>query len=604
MKKYLFNALCILALLAVTTPVMADDCSVTIGAARILYQQQKWEIAKMECEMYLKDCGYDAEVKQMLDDCNRHLNGNAPAPVSQSSGDDEEELSLFGNPAPAPAPAPQPAPQPAQQTSKSSKQSKSSKPSQSSQPTQPVVETGGGFGLELEEEDAAPAPAPTPQPVQPTPAPEPEPELEDESEPIYTPEPAPVYTPQPEPVYTPEPEPVYIPEPEPEPEPEMIMLPEPEPEPVQVVVAEPEPIQAQESVKEEEPIYTPEAVEKPKKEIIFKVSQSFLEFPEQGGESRIDVTSDEGWKVTDKPSWVTIQRKDNTLTIKVAANERFTAREGDIVLTNDNYVELRVVVAQERNSDYINLSAQLIDDTEGDGGRYTIKVSCNKTWKIGTLPEWCIVEPNGESLSIRLGANKSGAARQTQIVITANNSVLPAQVITVKQAAIHDYIVISPNIITSSGKSSIATVRVETDKAEYHIQGLPQWCSIKKQTAKEFIIEIADNSGGAAREAQCDVTIAGGKSEKLIIRQEDRLTYITVSPKIITASKRGGTITVNVKSSGAWRVVNLPDWLQVTAQTDNTFTLSIDENKINNPRRVSFSVSTGGVRESIEVRQE
>lgn len=591
MKKYLFNTLCILAFWAVSTPALAEDCSVIIGAARILYQQQKWEIAKMECEAYLKECGYNAEVQQILNACNQQLKGSTPAPVTQSSSDeDEEELSLFGNPSPAPAPQPQPA----QQSSKSNQPSKPSKPSQPSHSTQPTAPAAGvGFGLELEEEDeAAPAPTYTPQP---TSTPEPEPELEPEPEP------------EPEPVYTPVPEPVFTSEIEPEPEPEPIIIltePEPEPEPVHALVVEPEPTKAQESVKEEEPVYIPQPVERPRKEILFKVSKSFLEFPEQGGESRIDVTSDDGWKVADKPAWVTVQRNGNTLTIKVAVNERFTAREGDIVLTNDNHVELRVVVAQERNSDYMNLSAQLIDDTEGDGGRYTIKVSCNKTWKVGTLPDWCTAEQNGENLSIRLDANKSGAARQAQIVITANNSVLPAQVITVKQSPIHDYIIINPNIITSSGKSSIATVRVETDQAEYRIEGLPSWCTIKQQTAKGFVIEIADNSGGASREAQCDVTIAGGKSEKLLIRQEERLTYIMVSPKIITASKRGGTITVNVKSSGPWRVVNLPDWLQVTAQTDYTFTLSIDENKTNGPRRVCFSVSTGGLRESIEVKQE
>ena len=543
----------------------------------------------MECESYLKKCGYNAEVKQMLDGCNQHLNGSAKTPITASNDDEEEELSLFGNPSPAPAP------QPAQQSSKPSKSSKSSKPNQPTQLEEEKV--SGGFGLELEEEDdAAPAPTYNPQPVQPTRTSEPAFILEPEPEP----EPEPVYTPQPEPVYTSE----IAPEPEPEPEIILFTEPEPEPEPVHALVVEPESTKAQESVKEEEPVYIPKPAERPRKEILFKVSKSFLEFPEYGGEASIDVTSDDGWKVTDKPAWITVQRNANTLTIKVAVNERFTAREGDIVLTNDNHVELRVVVAQERNSDYMNLSAQLIDDTEGDGGRYTIKVSCNKTWKVGTLPNWCTAEPNGETLSIRLSANQSGAARQAQIVITANNSVLPAQVITVKQAPIHDYITINPNIITSSGKSSIATVRVASDKAEYRIQGLPYWCKIKQQTAKEFVIEIADNSGGAAREAVCDVVIDGGKSDKLVIRQEDRLTYISVSPKIITASKRGGTIMVNVKSSGPWRVVNLPDWCQVTDQTDTTFTLSIDENKTNNPRRVSFSVSTGGMRESIEVKQE
>ena len=640
MKKYLFHSLMTVALWAMSMPVMAEDCSILKGAAQILYQQQRWDIVKMECETYLKQCGYDAEIQKMLDDCNRHLNGSQtkpadkpqpketpketpkqspkpaaqpapkpqPQPVAQPAPspaveEEEEVLNLFGNPSPAPQQAPQ--------------QNKSGKSSKPAQPVQPVEEeplftpaptyntpastpSAGGFGVELvEEDDAAPAPTYTPEPAKPTYTPEP-------AKPTYTPEPVFIPEPEPEPepakpTYTPEP--VFIPEPEPEPEP--LILPEPTPEPVQVVVAEPEPVKQPETViKDEEPVYIPKPVERPRTEIIFRVSKSFLEFPERGGEAQVTVTADEGWKVTESPSWVNAQRKGNNVEIKVAANERFTAREGDIVLTNDNHVELRVVVAQERNSDYMNLSAQLIDDTEGDGGRYTIKVNSNKAWKTNTLPGWCTTEANGENLVIRLSANKSGVTRQTEIEVTAINSVLPKQVITVKQSPIHNYIVVSPNIITSSGRSSIATVKVESDQTEYRVEGLPYWCSVKQQTPTSFIVEIADNSGGDKREAQANVTVAGGKSDILIIRQEERLNYISVSPKIITASARGGIITVNVKSSGPWRVVNMPDWCQVTEETDNSFTLSIGENKTGAPRRVSFSVSTGGVRESIEVKQE
>jgi len=575
------------ALWAISVPVTAqEDCNVIMGAAKILYQQQKWDLVKMECETYLSQCGYNAEVQQMLDDCNRHLQPSSSAPQPA------EETPLY---TPAPA-ASTPAPT----------------------VSTPAPASTGGFGLELvEEDDDAPVPTYTPAPApQPTYTPEPVfiPEPEPEPEPLYTPEPTPVYTPEPTPIYTPEPEPepLYTPEPapvkepEPEPEPMLFVAPEPEPEPVQVVVAEPEPVKQPETViKDEEPVYIPKPVERPRTEIIFKVSRSFLEFPEQGGETQIEVTADEKWKVADKPSWVTAQAKDNkTLQIKVAANERFTDREGDIILTNENMVELSVVVAQARNSDYMNLSAQLIDDTEGDGGRYTIKVNCNKSWKATSLAGWCTAEANGENLSIRLTANKSGAARQTTIEVVAQNSVLPKQVITVKQSPIHNYIVINPNIITSSGKSSIATVKVESDHTDYRVEGLPFWCTVKQQTPTGFVIEIADNSGGDKREAQANVTIAGGKSSILIIRQDERLNYITVSPKIITASARGGIITVNVKSSGPWRVVNMPDWCQVTEETATTFTLSIDENKTGKPRHVSFSVSTGGVRENIEVKQE
>lgn len=444
-----------------------EDCDILMGAARILYEQGKWDIVKSECEAYLNQCGYNAEMQQMLDVCNILLK-------------------------------------------------------------------------KAEEPEPEPAPVLVPNVV---------PEAEEEL----------VLEPEPEPVYTPLPEP--------------------------------------------EPVYTPEPVDTPRGEIVFNVSRSFVEFGEAGGDAQIEVTADEAWSVQEAPAWVNATRSGNTLHIRAQRNERLTARENDIVLANAHGVEIHVVVAQERNSDYLNLSAQLVNDTEGDGGRFFIQVSSNKCWQIGTLPAWCKAETTGTALIIRLEANRTGAARQTEIELSVPYSAVPKKTILVQQAPTYNHISINPNLITSSGKRSAATVTVVSDQA-YTVENLPYWCTISSQDATSFVIEIDDNSGGGTREAECQVTVAGGKSATLTIRQKERYNYVSVTPTIITASRRGGVITVRVKSSGAWRVVNLPEWCQVTDETTGTFTLNIDANDTGVPRTASFSVSSSGVRENVEIKQD
>ena len=555
---------------------------------------------------------------------------SSPAPKTVQStntgfdlvDEESETLPLF-DPAPAPAPAP----------AKSTKSStKAQKPAPAPKPAvvtpEPDTET-----LQLFDEEPTPAPAPeqkptavTPEPdtetlqlfePEPTPTPEPEPvmmqEPETETLPLYEPEPTPAPAPAPEPEPEPEPvvmhepepvaapEPVFIPEPEPVVEPEPIKEPEPEP----IKEPEPEPVVAPEPIKEPEPEPepAPAPVDIPKKEVVFGVSKTLLEFGEYGGEKQVEVVSDETWKVVDAPAWVTTTRNGDMLTIKCAKNERLSAREGDVVISNEHLVELRVVVTQERNSDYLTLSAQMIDDTDGDGGWYTITVNSNKAWKVSAVPEWCKTERDGDDLLVKLAINKSGMMRETTIDVTVPGSSLEKKQIIIKQATIHDFLVLNPNIITSSGKASMATVKIETDLPNYRVEGLPYWCKVSHQTATSFVIEIADNAGGDAREAACKVT-AGDRSESLVIKQEDRLNYVMVSPKIVTASRRGGTITVKVTSSGPWRVVNLPDWCQVTEEGAATFKLNINENLTGAPRSASFSVSTGVVRESMEVKQE
>ena len=468
-----------------------------------------------------------------------------------------------------------------------------------------VQNTSTGFDLVDEESetlplfDPAPAPAPTPaQPTKPTnshtPAPDPKPAagavtLEPEAEELQLFEPEPTPAPAPEPVMMQEPEPIKEPEPEPVVAPEPVVEPEPikEPEPEPVVAPEPE----------------PEPVDMPKKEVVFGVSKTLLEFPQAGGESQVEVVSNEAWEVVESPAWVTTTRNGDILTIHAAKNDHLSDREGDVVLSNEHLVEIRVVVTQARSNDYLTLSAQMIDDTDGDGGWYTITVNSNKAWKVSAVPEWCKTERDGDDLLIKLTINKTGMIRETTIDVTVPGSSLEKKQIIIKQASIHDFLVLNPNIITSSGKASLATVKIETDLPNYRVEGLPYWCKVSHRTATSFVIEIADNAGGDAREAECKVT-AGHRSESLVIKQEDRLNYVMVSPKIVTASRRGGTITVKVTSSGPWRVVNLPDWCQVTEEGAATFKLNINENLTGAPRSASFSVSTGVIRESMEIKQE
>lgn len=367
---------------------------------------------------------------------------------------------------------------------------------------------------------------------------------------------------------------------------------------------EDEPIENQESHSSYalEPEPEPEPIQK--RGIEFRASKSFVEFTETGGETRIEITSDEAWEITEMPSWVDTRQKSDALIINVAQNERTSDREGDIVLLNKHQTELRIVVAQGRNNDYLKLSAQGIDDTEGVGGAYTIKVNSNKAWDAKTDADWCTIEKSGENFVVRLASNMSGKKRETTIEVTAYQSVIAKQVFQVKQSPQNHYITIDPSSVTSKGKKGIITINVTTDMSKYRIEDVPDWCSISQMKANSFTLEIADNSGGAAREAQIKVAIDGGKSKILTVQQEELLNYVSVSPKIITASPRGGIITVHVEGSGAWRVVNLPDWCQTTDLTNDSFTLIIEKNDTDAPRNASFSVSVNGVREQIEVRQQ
>lgn len=354
-------------------------------------------------------------------------------------------------------------------------------------------------------------------------------------------------------------------------------------------------------IEEEEEVVVPIAPVVPEKKARFSVDQQTLDFAETGGQKNVLVTADTEWTVSQKPDWIQTKKNKNTLTIICSANTRQSAREADVVLTDKGKQELVIIVAQDKNNDYINLSANIIK-SKGKKSAYVVKVSSNKNWDVTTFPMWCDIQRNGEELTVTLEQNRSGSERQGEIEISSSSETVH-QVIKVVQAFQH-FLSISPMTITAAdGKSGTATINVDTDCESYTFEDLPNWCSIRQQTQTSFILDIHDNLGGRAREAQCRV-IAADQTALLTVKQGERLADLTVSPKLVSASQNGGVITIKVQSSSTWRIVNLPEWCEIKSQTDNDFILRILKNDTAEPRTATFSVSVSGVRENITVQQD
>jgi len=335
----------------------------------------------------------------------------------------------------------------------------------------------------------------------------------------------------------------------------------------------------------------------------FSAAKQYIEFPANGGQQKIQVSATAGWFVFKQPGWLSVSKSGNAISISCSSNNYSSAREDDIVLVDYEYREVRITVMQDGSRDYITVSSKLINDSQGNGGRYTINVTSNKAWSVRNKPQWCTVSTEANRIVVTLERNKTGYTRRGDIEIVSTYASSIKQTIAVQQSSLQHYIYISPQVVNSAnGKKGEATVTVDTDYGNYRVTNLPYWCKLLRQNSTSFVLEIDDNSGGQARTAECKV-VAGDKVEILTIKQGSRMSYVNVSPQIVNAVTDGGIITINVKSSGSWRVVNLPDWCQVTDQTSTSFTLTIARNP-GASRTATFSVSSSGMRENVMVIQE
>lgn len=357
--------------------------------------------------------------------------------------------------------------------------------------------------------------------------------------------------------------------------------------------------ETKESNKTQQPIQSPTTPA-----IQFSVNQKYIEFPEEGGDKLVMVTSNDDWYVVSYPLWIDITQDNDMLVISCDVNYKSSSREEDIILANYSGKELHITVSQDRSKYYLSLSANIIEDVRGAAGKvYTIYVNSNKSWNIKSKPYWCNIEVTGNRLDIRLDQNRTYYERKGEIEICAEQSALRS-FIYIEQGVLKNFIFVSPNsIYDDDGTGGSGTFHVDTDYDYYYIEDIPSWCEITQKNSASFVVNIKDNNGGYAREAVCRV-VAGEASETFTIKQAERRTYVKVSPNLIKSGKNGGTITINVESSGTWRIVNLPDWCSVVEEWDSGFKLKVLPNNNSYSRKNTFSVSNSGIRENIVVEQE
>ena len=340
------------------------------------------------------------------------------------------------------------------------------------------------------------------------------------------------------------------------------------------------------------------------KKSIFNVDKTIIHFPESGGQNQIKVISDNEWNISYVPYWINVQQDGNIITLLCKTNNFSHTRKDELILIDNINQEIHINIQQEKSKDYLNLSSKVITDNTGRGNYYyTIHVTSNKPWKINSKPNWCKVKTTQEAIMVELEQNDSDYDRRGTIEVVSTASNVLQQVITIEQKYLKHFITINPAFVReNSGECGYATINVETDLNYYTIEEVPSWCEIKNRTATSFDIWIKDNSGGQAREAKCKI-IAGNVNQTLTIKQGARPNYINISPRLVTATNAGGTITISVQSNKQWHISECPEWCIISNLTEHSFGLEILQNH-GEPRQGTVTISAESMKNEVSVEQE
>lgn len=275
--------------------------------------------------------------------------------------------------------------------------------------------------------------------------------------------------------------------------------------------------------KEETPIEQPQVVveEQPKvvveePVIIFNADKKYLSFSEEGGSQQVHIEASSPWEIYSSPDWTDVRKSGSMLLVNCSANTQYSDKEEDLILRNRQGQKIIIVIAQDKVADFLTLSANVINENDGEGGRYIIHVHSNKPYKVTNTPQWCRPNSFSDSLVLSIEENKSGVERQCEVEVMVSERL--KKTIFVKQSPLQHYVLVSPQVVTGSKRGGIITIHVESDD-KWRVVNTPDWCQISEQKDDSFRLEITPNNTGAPRSAVFSVS-AYGTRKNVTVKQE------------------------------------------------------------------------------------
>lgn len=323
---------------------------------------------------------------------------------------------------------------------------------------------------------------------------------------------------------------------------------------------------------------------------------------------------DADYIVSEIPSWCSYEKNGNQLTISTnSLNTSQSDRTGSIVLQHINSSECTTSFdIRQTFSEYAISIEPNVTNVPSNGTTDPLRFTINITggtqvndYNIISYPSWCqcMKVGTGRSKATR-AASLSGqcfmdlvvskstdfSERTGEVIISHTESSTARATLTVTQTSEETTLSVEPTELQfpQSGGTLTLSITSTGGNAGYRIASTTgNWFSTSPNGTNKLNITAQANNLMEGREGSIMIV----HSDNSTLYQEVKLTQsqgyaIVVTPESYEFEKGSGSYKFNVELMGATTTaytINIldADWLSVTEQTENSFTLSVTENGTN-----------------------
>jgi hypothetical protein len=343
-------------------------------------------------------------------------------------------------------------------------------------------------------------------------------------------------------------------------------------------------------------------------------SVTSISHPTSGGEEMVNISSNVNWEASCDAEWLAIYSAsgfgDGEMMIITDENTSDIARTATITISGGGESKTITVTQAVGATRLIVDPSTPITDISPSGDTRTITVNSNRSWLITSALPWVKLSQsegtgNG-SFSLEFAENTTNSPRSGIVTVKTVAGDVTRNIIVSQEKGIGIIIpslTVSPTTITNISPSGGSTAITVASNTSWSATTTATWITLIPDSGSGdggFTVEVAPNSTASSRSGIVTVKTTSGSGDltRNIIVSQDKgsgpvIPILTLSQTAITnILDSGDSFPVIVVSNTTWSVTAKPDWVTISVDSDNAFTIIVDPNNTSTARSGVVTVKT------------
>lgn len=318
------------------------------------------------------------------------------------------------------------------------------------------------------------------------------------------------------------------------------------------------------------------------------LSKSEIDFTGAQNSENVEVTANCSWTATSSADWLTITKKDNTITLSVTSNDSNYNRTAivSVIHSGTSNASQKITVRQLPAS--INASTESLE-FNNTASSVDVTINAEASWTTSTSSSWIEISPaSGNSgistMRVCVSPNTSISERTGYVNISIGGS--QRIQIPIRQCGIYvETEQLELSFVAAGGLLNLSVL----SNTNWIVSSLPSWITVSPNQGEgngTVKVTASENPNTANRSGVIHLTQTGLSIDVAVNVFQAGKTF-DVNTTVLNFEDMEATQTISIKTDGTWTASVSESWITVSPTTNSgnsTLSVTVSENTSDNER--------------------